>query len=378
MINFKDSIDVIKEDNIKYDFNLQNEIRSYINESVFISVTNAAIKKQNGLIETTIKLMDDLKNDKPMLESFSDYYTSSHELIKEFVDFLDDKIEDFISYMQQFIKSDRVIEQHKDVLQKGLKNYKDNGSRPGFKYTIDIDVPNTIALSRFNENLFRPVVDTNTNDLSIKYLKDSTKYLDLDQDLRKFRGSLLGKDKEYSELEFAKVLYRIFRNDKSIEEERLKIDTDFAKEMINVWFGFNEISDNLFNHFKSFVSVFNNILDKISICVKNNKDSALNTFTQLLPGDINVDYIDGKDSDNYAKIMPAELQAQLDIFCKLKLDQLQAYTDYICLAFSAKMDAIKCMYEQYRLSILDMCQATDDPSYKPDDYTDGLERLSSE
>ena len=377
MINFKDSVEIIKEDNINYDFNLQNEIYSYINESMFISVTNAAIRKQNGLLESRIKLLEDLKADKPLLESFSDYYTSSHELVKEFVDFLDDKIEDFISYMQQFIKSDKVIEEHKDTLQKGLKNYNDEGSRPGFKYTIDIDVPNTIALTRFDENLFRPVVDTNTNDLSVKYLKDSMKYINLDQDFRKFRGSLLGKDKEYSETEFAKTLYRIFRNDKSIEEERLKIDTDFAKEMIDKWFNFNEVSDELFNHFKSFVNVFNNILDKISICVKNNKRSALDTFTQLLPGDINVDYIDGVDSDNYAKIMPGELQAQLDIFCKLKLDQLQAYTDFICLAFSAKMDAIKCMYEQYRLSLLDICQTIDDPSYKPDEYKDGLERLSS-
>ena len=376
MVNFKDSVDIIKENNIKHDFDLQNEVQSYMNESVFISVTNMAVKKLNNLYEAKIKLLDDLHSNKPLLESFSDYYTSSHEMIKEFVDFLDDKMQDFISYMQQFIKSDKVIEQHKDVLQKGLKNYKDEGTRPGFKYTIDIDVPNTIALTRFDENLFRPVVDSNTNDLSTKYLQDSMKYINMDQDFRKFRGSLLGKDKEYSELEFSKALYRVFRNDKSIEEERLKIDGDFAKEMISVWFGFGEISNKLFSHFRSFINVFNNILDKISICVKNNKESALDTFTQLLPGDVNVDYIDGIDSDNYAKIMPGELQAQLDVFCKLKLDQLQAYTDFICLAFSAKMDAIKCMYEQYRLSILDICQAIDDPSYKPDEYKDGLERLT--
>jgi len=59
--------------------------------------------------------------------------------------------------------------------------------------------------------------------------------------------------------------------------------------------------------------------------------------------------------------LSGDMMLQLDLFCKLKLDQLQKYTDTIALAFSAKMDAIKEIVEQNRMVLIKVCEYMDKP-----------------
>ena len=355
--------------------NILSESLEYDYNSYMVNILESMTCRAKRMTRNKINLYKKIKSG-IVHEAFSDYYTQSYDLVKEFVDFVDDKINDFITYMEDFIASDKRISSYKDKLTKGLKSYEDQGTRPGFEYTIVDKVPSVNALNRFNENLFVSAIDSKTDNLSTDYLRNNISNTELESDYRKFRGLLLNTSEEYSMLEFNKELQKVFRNNTLIEKDKLKIDTDKAKEIVHVWFNFKEFSSSLYSQFKSFVSVLNSILDKISKCVNINQQSALDTLTAVLPGDVNVDYIDGINSDNYPKYMSAELQAQVDMYCKIKLDQLQTYTDYICLAFSAKMDAIKDMYQQYRLNLLDMCDAIEDG--KDEEYKDGLERLDGD
>ena len=64
--------------------------------------------------------------------------------------------------------------------------------------------------------------------------------------------------------------------------------------------------------------------------------------------------------------MPSNMMIQLDIYCKAKLDQLQKYSDIACMAFMAKLDAVKDSYAQDRAILLKAVELLD----KPDVYGD--------
>ena len=53
---------------------------------------------------------------------------------------------------------------------------------------------------------------------------------------------------------------------------------------------------------------------------------------------------------------------QLDMFCKLKLDQLQKYTDIACMALMAKMDAMKDSIRQNHILLLDCVEVLTHPN----------------
>ena len=65
----------------------------------------------------------------------------------------------------------------------------------------------------------------------------------------------------------------------------------------------------------------------------------------------------------------ADMMVQLDLFCKLKLDQLQKYTDILCMALTAKADAIFNSIQQNALVLIDCIQTMkENPSeYGPKD-----------
>ena len=66
--------------------------------------------------------------------------------------------------------------------------------------------------------------------------------------------------------------------------------------------------------------------------------------------------------------MSADTMLQLDIYCKAKLDQLQKYTDITCLAFMAKLDALKAMHRQDRnilMSAVDVIEKPENYGYDP-------------
>ena len=63
--------------------------------------------------------------------------------------------------------------------------------------------------------------------------------------------------------------------------------------------------------------------------------------------------IDGKDVDLQGMRISADMMVQLDLFCKLKLDQLQKYTDLICMTLTAKVDAMYNCIQQNAMLLID-------------------------
>lgn len=340
-------------------------------ESAFTNAVSAMNDKNSAITEaklTLYKSLAEATNTSTMLEAFSDYHVQASEIIKEFSRFMEEGLDNFISSMEDFIDADKVIEDHKSALTKDIKFYEDGGSHRGYNFIILKDIPNLSALQQFDANLFYNILGPGVNDLSVQSMKQSIEAIDLEPKYRQFRGAVLGRpNDEVSENEYPTLLFRVFRNN-NLDEESIKITTQTVKNIVELWFGFNDIKKELKSSLKSINDAFDSIIDNIIKVTNNNNGMTVQAFTNLLPGDINVEYIDGKEFDNYAKNMPGELMLQFDTFCKVKLDELQKYSDIICLAFTAKLDAIKAMYGQNRIILHDVCRAIDNPEYQQYEY----------
>ena len=60
-------------------------------------------------------------------------------------------------------------------------------------------------------------------------------------------------------------------------------------------------------------------------------------------------------------MMSSDMMLQLDVYCKGKTDQLHKYTDIVIMTMTAKMDAIKDMYMEYRTCLYDAIEVLDAP-----------------
>lgn len=378
MLNFKDTLSIINSANDDTHHSVINrDLSSHDIAFAESSIYSDTIIKINELaddrLNASIKLyrtIHENDSDIAILESFSEYYAQASDIIKESMRFMEDKLDEFDDYMRNFISNDKNIQAHREKLKNNIKFYKDDGTHEDYTYVINGDIPNKSALRLFDANLFTNVISPQVNDLSVNSFRQAIEAIDIEQDYRKFRGAILGTNDELSISEFGRAVFRAFRNNS--HEEKLIIDTESAKNIIEEWFDYSYVSRGLHAELKAISNAFDNILNQIAKVSKNNNNMDLATFTGLLPGDIEVEYVDGHEIDNYAKILPGDLMLQIDSFCKIKLDQLQMYTNIVIMVFSAKLDAIKAKYEQNRMIILDICRALDNPAIYQIDFDSSI------
>ena len=134
--------------------------------------------------------------------------------------------------------------------------------------------------------------------------------------------------------------------DNNASEIELGIDAAEIKKIAEAYFKFSDIKSEMDKQYTEISKAYEGILKKISIVSSNNNNLTVQAFTNLLPNDIGVEKIDGKDTDNNGMMMSADMMLQLDIYCKAKTDQVIKYTDITMMCMAAKMDAIADMYNQ--------------------------------
>ena len=324
------------------------------------------LKQMNeSFITSKIKLykaISEASDNIVVLESFSDYFVQVEAIISKFLEFIQYRLSEYFSIMDKLRNDSAVLNQYREALIKGIKNYEDDGL-DFIKYTINQNVPNYQAIERFNASLFDDLFKASVNDLSVNSVKNTVTSTELEQDYAKFRGEILGIGDPLSDYEFSRALYASFREDPNKEAV---IDEVAVKEAAERWF--NPEKEMLNTEYSSIENAYKAILNKVSVVCKNNNGLTVSAFTNLLPGDIRVEKIDGKKVDSEGMMMSADTMLQLDIYCKAKLDQLQKYTDITCLAFMAKLDALKSMHRQDRnilMRVVDVIEKPENYGYDP-------------
>lgn len=335
-----------------------------MSESYFLSAIHFLKPQTKSYTESKIALYKAISESAEgdttaILESFSDYYVQADAIIKKSLEFLKGKIDAFIEFMEHYIEENESIKDHKKDLTDNIKYYQDDNLE-GYNYTIDDNIPDVSAVDAFNASLFDSLFRSQITDLSAESISQAVTAIDIEQDLRVFRAKLLGQDGVMTDAEFARMLYLIFRDNTSNMIE-LDIDAKKVRDIASRWFGFSEYKTALNRQYKSIDSSYDRILKKISKICKDNNGLTVQAFTDLMPGDIKVNSINGKDVDTSGMMMSADMMVQLDIYCKAKLDIIEKYTNLVIIALSAKMDAIKSMYEQDRKVLFSAIEVLDHP-----------------
>ena len=339
----------------------------HLEESYFVECFNFLAQKHKAYNEAKLKLYKSISEASSpiiVLESFSDYYVQAEAIYTKTLEFIKERMRTFLIEMEREINgTNSVIKNYKSKFEQ-IKFYKDD--RDGFFYTVD-NVPDLTALETFNASLFDDLFKSTVNDFSVDNIEKFLASVDLEQDYKRFRGALLNRD-SLSENEFASQLYRIFR-DNTTEKEALNIDADSIKEIAKVWFERSQkIKSMLQEEYRKIESAFKGVLDRISKVVKNNSGLTIGAFTSLLPGDVQFNTLNSKAIDTEGTPMAPDMMVQLDMYCKLKLDQFQKYTDLVCQAVMAKLDAIK----QWIIQDATLLHHAVDVLQHPEQYYDAL------
>ena len=333
-----------------------------MDESYFCNSIKFIKKMNESFTDSKINLYKGMvlaESNTMLLEGFSDYYVQVDSIVSDALKFLRTKIDEFCEKMENFIKENTRINEHKKALLDELKTYQDD-SRELHTFTIDNSIPNLKALDDFNGSLFEDLFKPQITDLNANDVRNTITATQLEEDFKRFRAHILNlDDNNISEQEFARALYLIFRNNQGVEEP--SIDANDIKNMAEVWFGFNNIKKSLNDDYKTIEDSFNGILNKVSVISKNNNGLTIGAFTSLLPGDVGLEKIDGKEVDKSGMMMSSDMMLQLDVYCKGKTDQLHKYADIVIMGMTAKMDAIKDMYMEYRTCLYDAIEVLDNP-----------------
>ena len=355
-------------DSLKDDFSdpvITLDALSKVNmDECYFSSSIKIIKKMNEAFTNykiaMYKTLSFAESNQMLLESFTDYYVQAESIISDAIKFLENKMESFFNTMEAFIAENKAIIEHKKALLEEIKHYQDD-SRELHTFTIDNNTPNIGALENFNASLFEELFKPQITDFNAESISRTVGATELEEDYKRFRSNILNlADENISEQEFARALYRVFRNNNGMEDAN--ITEVEIKNMAEVWFGFNEIKSSLKEDLNAIKNSYEAILKKISTISKNNSGLSIGAFTSLLPGDVGVEKIDGHDIDKSGAMMSSNMMLELDVYCKAKLDQLHKYTDIILMAMTAKMDAIKDMYMEYRACLYDAIEVLDNPT----------------
>ena len=293
--------------------------------------TNSKITLYNKILETTSTTV--------IHESFSDFFVKVKEIINKFLKFIKSLFQRFLTQLARIIGSDKYLEKHK----KDFDKFKDGDKFKidGYKYTFSDNIPVPDALVQYNFDLFDHLLDfenSNTSTDKMITVEDISKArTDLSDRLtdyyNDFRGRVLAKeDQKIYEVDYSDALFKVFRDD-STTTEIIDIDR---------YFKFNKMQEYTNKQYKAIESAYKKVEEQIKDLVKRNGDLSYKVFVDRLPAgsDTRISYTSDKNNDT-GVAMASDVLTQLDMYVKVKTEQIQECSNIHTLAFAAKLDALK-------------------------------------
>jgi hypothetical protein len=345
------SFDVLKMDGIEDPLINVNKLATMDLEESYFSIGVAFINECRDEMTnhkiTFYHSLQEATNEVAVLESFSDYYSKVKQVIDKFIAFIKNLVNKFIVAMMKFIKSDSYLTKHK----KDFDNFSDEDkfTFDGFEYTFSQDIPSPTAALQFNNSLFDDLYASQTaGALSIDAVRTVIANMDLEKDYNEFRAKVIGKEGESIYVtEFSDALYEVYRNG---DRDTVKIEADkiFIRRTLDRYTHFNTVKTSVERNRNDIEKAYRSVQEQVENIVKRNGDLNVSAFLNKLPSDSGITGIASTSTDVTGIRMSADFMAQLDLYVRAKVDQIQEYSNIHVLAFTAKLDAIKEAYNQDR------------------------------
>lgn len=303
------------------------KVVDFINESRS-EITDKKIKFYKSLNEAT--------NERLVLESFSDFFSGVKQIIDKFIKFLKKLVDKFIITIMKLVKSDNYIKKHKDLFNHIELDMEFEFK--GYEYTFSPIIPRPDAVLGFNSSLFDDLYGNEKRELTAQSVKDSVIAMDLERDYDEFRGKVIGKDNESIYIsEFSDRLYRVYRNEDA-DTTNITVNSSYIRKCLNRYLDYSKMEREVSHQRDQMIRSYEIVQKQVEDITKRNTDLDKQAFLSRLPNDINFTNI---ETTAGGTMMAAELMAQIDVYVRAKIDQIQEYSNIHLLAFGAKLDAMK-------------------------------------
>lgn len=338
--------DVFKSDYIEDPMIDTNKLATLDFEESYFNTAINFIKENNEMYTNSklelYKCLREAQNTTVVLESFSDFFVKVKEIIKKFLNFLKSLFERFLTTLNRLIGSEEYLKKHK----KDFASFKssDDFEFDGFNYTFSPMVPNPNAALSYNNSLFDKLYVDDRLNLDINNIKAAGSAIVLEKDCSEFRAKVIGKEgKSIDASDFVEELFRVFRDD-CYDTEKIEVNSSYVNEAVKRFFDYNEVKKQINKESKAVNDAYKDVEKQVENIVKRNGDLNAKAILDRMPGGItSIEVQDGIKTSNdlVGYTMPGEIMSQLDIYVKLKVDQIQEYSNIHALAFAAKLDALK-------------------------------------
>ena len=343
------SLDALKNEGLedpKINSNISKLATLDLDESYMIKTINFINESNREFTDSKITLYKALSESAGeqgvILESFSDFFSKVKDIIDKFLAFMKSLFSRFITQLMSMVNSDKYIKKHKDDLRSFGPG--DEFDIDGYNFTFSPGIPKVEPMMGFDSDLFKDLynatVDGKINSTKMKSANSSISYTDSYDQLR---ASVIGKDGTsiYAE-DFAEELFKVFRDD-DMSTSDITIDSSKVNESLRRFTDYKKTKSIVEKDNKEIQKKYDDLKKQVKEITKRNGDLEKTVFdTRMANSNITLD-----DSLSGTTI-PGDLLTQIDVYTKKKVDQIQEVSNIHALAFSAKLDALKCCYKQDR------------------------------
>lgn len=300
----------------------------------FISECNTELTKHKMRLYTSIS---ESTSTAVIHESFSDFFVKVKEIIVKFLKFIKSLFARFITALHRLVSSDKYLEKHK----KDFKDFRggDEFKIDGFNYTFSDSIPIADAALSWGDSLVNNIYDN--GNITINSVEGAIDNFDLEDDCDEFRATVIGKSGEKIRIsEFSDELFKVYRDGESFSEE-IDVDRIYITKIIDRFFNYNALKKKVDNKYKDIEDAYTKLQKQVQELTKRNGGLNTKAFVDRLPSSTPpITQINNTDiGDGFP--MPSEIMIKLDGYVKMKIDQIQEYSNIHTLAFAAKLDAMK-------------------------------------
>lgn len=342
------SFDVLTMDGIDDPLISINKLATLdLDECYFATAVNFIKEANQNIVDAKkdlYKSISEATDQYVVLESFSDFFSKINDIINKFIQFIKSLVARFITHIQKLIKSDKYINSHK----KEFDKFKDTDkfTMNGYTYTFDPNIPAAAASVNFNKDLFEDLYNSSKDfDFSVEGINAAIANMNNNEVYDEFRGNVLQKDYNISIGEWDTELFKIFRND-DLDTSEIEVDSTLVHKTLNRFATFNSYKKQVEADQKRIQNDYENVKKQVKEIVRGNGNLNMSAFIERMPQDMKTDI----KRNNYTNqgIITGELMYKLDLYTKIKVDQITEFSNIHTLAFSAKLDALKESYKQDR------------------------------
>lgn len=342
------SFDVLTMDGIDDPLISINKLATLdLDECYFATAVNFIKEANQNIVDAKkdlYKSISEATDQYVVLESFSDFFSKINDIINKFIQFIKSLVARFITHIQKLIKSDKYINSHK----KEFDKFKDTDkfTMNGYTYTFDPNIPAAAASVNFNKDLFEDLYNSSKDfDFSVEGINAAIANMNNNEVYDEFRGNVLQKDYDISIGEWDTELFKVFRND-DLDTSEIEVDSTLVHKTLNRFATFNSYKKQVEADQKRIQNDYENVKKQVKEIVRGNGNLNMSAFIERMPQDMKADI----KRNNYTNqgIITGDLMYKLDLYTKIKVDQITEFSNIHTLAFSAKLDALKESYKQDR------------------------------